>query len=269
MRDYHVHTAFSSDCRTPMAQMVTTGIKKGLQEICFTDHVDEDTGNLRTTTCIDFNVWDQTFHNLNQLYGEQIILKKGVELGIQPHILESSKSLVLKNNFDFVIMSMHTCQKRDLYDQSFFAGKTIEEAWLIYLDELTHCAQAFDNYSVLGHVSLLKRYNEAANQYDEHALKTAYQQLFEVLIAKGKGLEVNTSTLRNPNIKDSQPSPLLLKWFRELGGQIVTFGSDSHHTQHLGSGFDYMVNTLLDLGYQHFYSFEKMQPIAHRLIDYK
>lgn len=269
MRDYHVHTDFSSDCRTPMAQMIATGIEKGLQEICFTDHVDEDTGDLKTTSYVDFEAWDQTFDSLKRHYAEQIILKKGVELGIQPHILESSKNLVLNNNFDFVLMSMHTCQRRDLYSQAFFAGKTTEQAWAIYLDELTQCAESFDHYSVLGHVSLLKRYNDAANQYDEHLLKAAYQDLFKVLIAKGKGLEVNTSSLRNPKINASQPSPLLLKWFRELGGEIITFGSDSHYAQHLGSGFDYMVSTLIDLGYQHFYSFEKMQPITHRLIDYK
>ncbi len=38
--DYHVHTAFSDDSDYPMEQVVRDAIALGLEELCFTDHVD-------------------------------------------------------------------------------------------------------------------------------------------------------------------------------------------------------------------------------------
>ena len=38
--DYHIHTYYSDDSEYPMEEVVKDAISMGLQEICFTDHVD-------------------------------------------------------------------------------------------------------------------------------------------------------------------------------------------------------------------------------------
>ena len=38
--DYHVHTNYSDDSVYPMADVVRDAVALGLEEICFTDHVD-------------------------------------------------------------------------------------------------------------------------------------------------------------------------------------------------------------------------------------
>ena len=38
--DYHVHTIYSDDSVYEMEEVVKDGIKRGIKELCFTDHVD-------------------------------------------------------------------------------------------------------------------------------------------------------------------------------------------------------------------------------------
>ena len=38
--DYHVHTSYSDDSEYPMEEVVRDAVSLGLEEICFTDHVD-------------------------------------------------------------------------------------------------------------------------------------------------------------------------------------------------------------------------------------
>ncbi len=74
---------------------------------------------------------------MRKMYGEKIKILKGVEMGIQPHIIERCKNFINNGDFDFVIASLHTCEKKDLYTGDFFVGKTPKEAYQKYLEELT------------------------------------------------------------------------------------------------------------------------------------
>ena len=90
------------------------------------------------------------------------------------------------------------------------------------------------------------------------------EQIFEVVIADGKGIEVNTSNHRY-GLSDMTPSRDILKLYKELGGTIITIGSDSHKKEHLGAYIDWAKEELRKLGYTQFCTFEKMQPIFHEL----
>ena len=90
------------------------------------------------------------------------------------------------------------------------------------------------------------------------------QEILEIVIKDEKGIEVNTSSHRY-GLKDSTPSRDILKLYKELGGKIITIGSDSHKIEHLGAYINEAKELLKELGFEYYCTFEKMEPIYHKL----
>ena len=61
------------------------------------------------------------------------------------------------------------------------------------------------------------------------------------------------------------PSVDILKFYRELGGEIITIGSDCHYLADFGYKINEMKEFLKTIGYKHFCTFDKMQPKFHSL----
>ena len=78
---------------------------------------------------------------------------------------------------------------------------------------------------------MIKRYDPAGDYPDEKIMPVVDKILTQA-ITDGKGIEVNTSSFKY-GLKDLTPSAAILKRYRELGGEILTIGSDSHETEHL------------------------------------
>lgn len=68
------------------------------------------------------------------------------------------------------------------------------------------------------------------------------------LIERKKGLEINTSGIRQ-GMKESLPGKSIVARFFELGGQIVTLGSDAHAKKDIGADFS-AVSDLIPDGYE-------------------
>ncbi|WDV44863.1 histidinol-phosphatase HisJ family protein [Clostridiaceae bacterium M8S5] len=255
MYDYHVHSEHSFDSKSSMKNLIENGIKLGMKEICFTDHADFN------ETSINFDVLKHT-EEINKhkgIYNNQIKLLQGVELGVQPHLLDKCQAFVDSADFDFVILSLHTCDKQDVYFKEFYNGKTAIEAYNRYLDEFIDCADKFDSYSVLGHIDLMKRYNEDIAKVDTSLLYERLSKLFKIAIEKGKGIELNTGGLRYW-VKDINPSSNIIRLYKDLGGEIITFGSDSHTVDELGADYQYAIDVLKHVGFDYLTTFEGMKP---------
>ena len=61
------------------------------------------------------------------------------------------------------------------------------------------------------------------------------------------------------------PSRAILRLYRELGGTILTIGSDTHETVHLGDHIAEVKQVLKEMGYQTFNTFSNMEPVYHSL----
>ena len=88
--------------------------------------------------------------------------------------------------------------------------------------------------------------------------------ILKLAIEKGKGIELNTSYHRY-GLADSTPSHMILKRYRELGGLIVTIGSDSHDAAQVGAYIEEGKQVLRACGFSSFCTFEKGQPLFHAL----
>src|SRR5699024_4260357 len=202
MFDYHMHSDFSADCDTPMEKTIEKAIEIGLKEICFTEHIDYDYPDRDWIFEFDLKKYDKKIKEMQEKYRDQLVIKKGIEVGVQPHVLNQYEKLMEEEVFDFVICSMHATEKKDLHSGEFFEGKTVDEAYQIYYEELLTCIQQYKNYSILGHVDLVKRYTKEKSKNDFHEILS---EIFKVAIQDGKGIELNTSGVRY-GLENGMPS---------------------------------------------------------------
>ncbi|MGM0397165.1 MAG: histidinol-phosphatase HisJ family protein [Bacillota bacterium] len=263
MFDFHIHSNFSLDSKTPMEDIVLTAIKKNLRTICFTDHVDFEA----TEDKIDllFRPLDY-FRDTNRVkykFRDKIEILAGVEIGMQPGLEERYNSFIEEFSFDFVIMSLHTINKKDIFHDYNSTELSSSEIVSHYYDELLHCVKSYDNFDVLGHIDFIDRYiddPDLINKYDLYMDKI--EKILKIVIDKGKGIELNTSGLRY-RIEVSHPKPSILRLYRELGGDIITFGSDAHIAEHVGYEYRSSERMLRDMGFKYIYLFRnrKKYPI--------
>lgn len=263
MFDYHIHSDFSADCTTPMEKTIEKAIDLGLEEICFTEHIDYDYPDESIVFEFDLKQYDKKIKQLQAAYADRIRIKKGVEIGLQPYLLDRYISLMDKESFDFVICSMHTTEQKDLHSGDFFNGKTVEEAYQAYYEELLHCIKHYKRYSVLGHIDLIKRYSYRAAQHDFHDI---IGEIFKQVIADGKGIELNTSGIRY-KLEHGMPSPDILQLYKDCGGEIISLGSDSHTETSLAYDFNASLQLLESLGFQSIATYEKGIPSFHPISE--
>ncbi len=272
--DYHVHTAFSDDSVYEMEDVVKDAISKGMDEICFTDHVDYgikldwDEGKEivyrdgMPLANVDYPKYFEKIKELREKY-PQITLKQGMEFGMQVHTIDRYQKLYDRYDFDFIILSCHQVEDKEFWTQDFQRGRTQQQYNERYYQEILDVITKYKDYSVLGHLDLIVRYDENG-VYPFEKLKPIITKILKQVIADGKGIEVNTSSHRY-GLSDLQPSRAILKLYKELGGTIITIGSDSHKKEHLGAYIQDTKEELKKLGYTHYCTFDKMQPIYHEL----
>ena len=95
-------------------------------------------------------------------------------------------------------------------------------------------------------------------------LKDAGRTLIQV-IDNGKGIEVNTAGIRKYYLKDVHPNTDILRRYKELGGEIVTVGSDAHQAGWAGADFDRAAESLKAAGFEYYCTFENRVASYHRL----
>ena len=273
--DYHVHTQFSDDSEYPMEQVVRDAVALGLNELCFTDHVDYgikvdwDSGEEIVTRAgnlmanVDYPKYLASIEALRKQYGDKITLKAGLEFGVQVHTVPQYHALFQKYPLDFVILSVHQVEDQEFWTQEFQQGRTQQEYNERYYQELLELTKIYQDYSVLGHLDLIVRYDEQG-VYPFEKVKPMVAETLRNAIANGKGIELNTSFHRY-GLKDSTPSRAILELYRDLGGEILTIGSDSHKPDHLGAYIREGHAYLRSLGFRRFCTYEGMKPVFHNL----
>lgn len=282
LADYHVHTVFSDDSVYPMEAVVQDALALGLDELCFTDHVDygikRDWDDPRGVSVraggpgepaeiplcnVDYPRYFQQIRQLQIQYAGRIRLKAGLEFGMQIHTIPQYQALSDRYPMDFVLLSVHQIEDKEFWTQEFQQGRTQEEYNLRYYEELLALVQQYHGYSVLAHLDLIVRY-DLQGRYPFEALRPILTEILRTVIADGKGIEVNTSCYRY-GLHDLTPSRDILRLYRQLGGRILTFGSDSHKPEHLGAHLRETQQALRDLGFTEWCTFDAMQPVFHPL----
>ena len=285
--DYHVHSEFSDDSRETMEKQIETAIRLGLDEICFTDHVDYgikkdwDEGDIEwrggdgmsydmsekdPLANVNYPEYFGKLLRMKETYKERIRIKQGLEFGVQSITIPQYEKLYdrYQNELDFVLLSMHQVNNQEFWTQDFQRGKTQKEYNEEYYKEILKVITDYKHYSVLAHLDLIVRYDKNGI-YPFEEVKDIIAEILKTAIRDDKGIEVNTSSWHY-GLKDTQPSRAILKLYKDLGGKIITIGSDAHTTKYLADHIEEAKKILKEeIGFNELCTFDHMKPQWHLL----
>lgn len=231
MFDFHMHTRVSFDGRDTAVNMARAAVNAGMHEICFTDHMDYDPKDSNHKLNFAAADYAREYDNL-EIPG--LTIRRGFEFGMLPDNCEQFQHDLQLRNWDFVIGSVHFVDGKDVYYPEYWEGKTYEHAVLQGFEETLTCVKHHDGFDVLGHLTYLGKCT--ANPVKKPILYRDYREvvdeIMKILVDKGIGMEFNTSGLNSCGAY--LPGPEYLRRFKELGGEIVTVGSDAHHSNRVG-----------------------------------
>ena len=274
LADYHVHSEYSHDSITPMERQAKQAVSIGLSELCFTDHMDYYDGS-------DCSRYFAELSKVKQTFSGRLVIRSGWEFGLQRHTIPDFEELYSRygGKLDFVLLSIHEVDDLDLWGHQYQRGKSQAKYTLGYYEELLRVIQAYHDYSVLAHVDLIARYDvklahvDLIARYDvKHGIspypfakiRDIVAEILTTAINDSKGIELNTSSWRY-GLTDTTPSREILELYRDLGGEILTLGSDAHSPDYVGAHFEEGREILRSLGFRSFCTFEGMSPTFHTL----
>ena len=265
--DYHLHSACSPDAETSMRDMAAAAIAAGLNEICFTDHVEpveESTGRHRRS--YDWGALERAFQEARNTWGDRIQLRLGIELGDALRAQSVSETLLAAApEVDFIIGSIHALPASynwtNLYYYDYEKDDAIRRALRDYLAEVQDLAN-WGRFSVLGHLTLPVRYagelHGKSISFD--GFEDEIRAILRTLIQSGCGIELNTNRGHIP-----LPDEKWLRMYHQEGGEIITIGSDAHRPSYVGCAVRERQDLLKFCGFTRFCTFEKRSPLWHEL----
>lgn len=270
--DYHIHSIFSDDSEENLDNIALNAIEHNLDEICITDHVDYgvkldkeewEKSDKTLEMNVDYETYFKSMDTLREKYKDQLVIKTGLEFGIQTTAIEPFQKIFNKYPLDFVVLSCHQVDNSEFWTGDFQKGRSQDEYQHLYYEEIYKVMQVYKDYSVLGHLDLIQRYSETIEPpFDKHY--DIIEAILRQAISDGKGIEVNTSNIRY-KLDDLTPAYDILKLYHELGGEVITVGSDAHVAEYVGDRVDISYDILRDIGFQYVTTFNKMEPQFHKL----
>ena len=259
--DFHLHTSFSEDSETPMETMVLSAIRRGLKTICFTEHLDLDFPPEYGTFSLDLNAYTTELFRLQSRYEKDIEILLGIEFGMQPHLWEQYLDITNYYPFDFIIASQHLLDRADPYSPRYWQGKNEQECYKAYFTQMLSNLQTMKSYDTLGHLDYIVRYGPNKNKhYSYETYAACIDPILEYLIRHEKCLEVNTAGLKY-GLGHPNPEESVLRRYRELGGTLITIGSDAHRPEHIAYDFEKAEDILRSLGFQSYTIFRQRKPV--------
>lgn len=260
--DYHIHSNNSFDSKESIDSVCKAAIDKGINEICFTEHFAVKEG-IKSCGFINFKKYIDEIEECKEKYKEKLIIKVGIEI-CEPHENENELGDAIGNiPFDFILGSVHNFDY-DIGLMQYMSCNSKEESYRRYFKEVNKVCTS-PHIDVVAHLDLMKRYAfNTHGKYDFNEYKDLIEEVLINIIKNNKGIEVNTSTLRS-NVNETMPSFDILKLYHDLGGKIITVGSDAHKCEDVGAGIRESIEVLKNIGFEEIYTFKNRQPLGIKI----
>ena len=266
MINSHTHSKYSSDSTAQLEDICRNAISKGITAIAITDHValwchETDFDPTTILAC------KKEVFELREKYKDKLNLLFGMELGehhVNPTFIQKALDV---GDFDVVLCSLHDCVplssapiKRHFITNT-FASFTKEQRIEIvknYYSILKKAASTQD-YDILSHITYPLRYIciREKLEFDVNLIMDDVKFLLQTVIKRGKALELNTS---NANDGFFMPDENILRLYKEMGGELITLGSDAHVPEKVDNGLELGKQLLKKCGFTKYYYYEKRTP---------
>jgi histidinol-phosphatase (PHP family) len=263
--DLHVHSTCSADGASSIPGYARRAAALGLAEVGFCEHADFDPRD-RSYGYLDLERYDREIA-AGRAAAPGVRLRQGVEITYQASLEAEIRTWLAARTWDTVVASVHLVDYADGWAivsepgavEGYFASHSQRQAYIPYFEELLRAVRSGLG-DVVGHLDLVKRYGAGHyGRFDPADFRDAIRAVLRAAVDGGVGLEINTSGLRQPP-GEPYPGLAVLRWYRELGGEILTIGSDAHHVDHLGYGLVDALALARAAGFRAITTFEARQP---------
>lgn len=272
--DCHTHTRNSFDAdNDTVIERCERAIQLGLDAMAVTDHCEVNRFYEKEHYTIDYEQkyddygFNRAFENsmaettaAKDLYSGKFNLICGLELGQPLADMEVTQQILSDSRLDFVIASMHEMPGHDDFAFLDYSKENVPALLEQNFSEILKIAK-WGKFDVLGHITYALRYIQGNQNIpvDMTPYQDTIREIFKAVIQNGKGIEINTSGLRQ-KYGDTFPSLLYIKLYRELGGEILTVGSDSHKTADLAKGIKEGIEIAAQAGFTRIAYFKERKP---------
>jgi histidinol-phosphatase (PHP family) len=255
-QDLHLHSNFSPDSEWSMEAMCQGAIKAGVAEIGFTEHYDLHPDEWPRDYFKPGPYFDE-LENCRRQFAGQLIIRSSVEIG-EPHIFRlEAQALLSAHPFDYVLGSLHWVGRRLIFDPKYF-DRPADEAFREYFIELERMTRA-GGFDVLSHFDVPVRVGyDIYGEYHPERYEDVIRPVLANCIRHGIALDLNTAAFRR-RAQQLSPGAAILTWYREMGGERVTLGSDAHRPEHIATNFEPAFAALRAAGLSHLTFFERRQ----------
>lgn len=248
--DLHTHTDNSFDGNHSTMFLCETAYMKGLRAVAFTDHLEIDAFYRdrfdRTAIQSFFEV-----AKARSAFNGKLIVCVGAELGQAIYDKSIADRLVQTMKYDFVIGAIHNLPEMQDFYYMDFNDESIDYMSLLrqYFEQELLLAQ-WNGFDTLAHLTYPLRYivGNYGKTVDMTEFKEIIDEILLTLIRNKKSLELNTAGLRQP-IGITSPDESILRRYKQLGGELLTIGSDAHFAEHLGAGIEQGYDLALCCGF--------------------
>lgn len=260
--DLHTHTDHSFDGHYPVCELCDEAINRGIKTIAFTDHLEMDVfykDNFDKTVAEAF----EDISKAKELYKGRLEVLTGAEFGEAVYDKAVSEDILGKYDFDFVIGAIHNLpHKDDFYYMNFEGDMDFYPLLDEYFDlelEMVRWAK----FDTLAHLTYPLRYiiGNYGRSVDMSRYSEIIDEILTTLIHNKTALELNTAGYRQP-IGIPSPDESIIRRYKELGGELLTFGSDAHYTEHLGADIGRGYELALKCGFDKMTVYRKREPFT-------
>lgn len=257
--DYHLHSRFSPDSTEEPEKIIKTAYEKGLERIIFTEHCEANLNEAMPEgkpawPPLDIPAYTSKIEELKKTAPMSVGI--GIELGQATFALENAEKALNAYDWDFVLGSMHNIRNGIDFYYVDYSKADIEGLTKLYFEDLYDLVK-WNGFDVLSHLYYHLRYIYRQHYtLDIKKHEPEIREIFRLLVENGKGIEVNTSSFDGA-FGDVIPGLYFLKVYKEVGGEIITVGSDAHKAERIALGFDYAYDLLREAGFKAVSVFEK------------
>lgn len=257
--DSHIHTEFSGDCDAPVNDVIRRAEELHLPGIIITDHLDLVYPEDPTLFLLDLEGYDKALRRLRDKT-TGLPIRYGIEFGLAPGIGKDYEKIAQTYDYDFIIGSSHMVYGKDPYYPAFFEGRSVREAYEEYFFSILENIREWDGFDVYGHLDYVVRYcPEGSEPYRPADYLDIMEEILKELISRGKGIEINTAGFAY-GLPEPHPARAIIARYRELGGEIITAGSDAHEIRNIACGFDKVAGILQAAGFRYYTLFKNRKP---------
>lgn len=248
--DQHVHSRHSEDGNHSICEIAARAVEIGLAGVTVTDHFDLCGDPIGYPFYMAHEGARRAdFDEAREQYGGRLQLRWGLELG-NPFLMPGVADPILAaREFDFILGSVHYLHDgRDVYLIDYTDPADRDEALRMYFDDMLTLI-ADGGFDSLAHLDYPLRVMKGLAAPTMRPWQEQIEAVLAALVQKDMALEVNTRGFQDWKGRQ-EPEDWVLTRFYELGGRMITVGSDAHVLSAVGGAVDRAHEKLRALGFE-------------------